>query len=73
MKTNHHQPEQLDVFPVETWLGDVVVVEVGEWVKAETEAEKVYWGALDGCLELKVASQGVVVEVGDVKHPKNSC
>ena len=31
-------------------------------------AEKVYWGALDGCLELEVASQGV----GDVKRPKNS-
>ena len=35
------------------------------------EAE-VYWGALDECLELKVASQRVVVEVGDVKHLKNS-
>jgi len=36
------------------------------------EAEKVYWGDLDECLELKVASQGVVVEVGDVKCLKNS-
>jgi hypothetical protein len=50
----------------------VVVVEVGEWVKVEMEAEKVYWGDLDECLELKVASQGVVAEVHDVKHPKNS-
>jgi len=40
--------------------------------KVEMEAEKVYWGDLDECLELKVASQGVVVEVGDVKCLKNS-
>lgn len=36
------------------------------------EAEKVYWGALDECLELKVALQEVVVEVGDLKRLKNS-
>jgi hypothetical protein len=40
--------------------------------KVEMEAEKVYWGAPDECLELKVASQGVVVEVGVVKRLKNS-
>jgi len=38
----------------------------------EMEAEKVYWAAPDECLELKVASQGVVVEVRDVKCLKNS-
>jgi len=25
MKTNHHQPEQLDVHWVEIWTGDVVI------------------------------------------------
>jgi hypothetical protein len=40
--------------------------------KVEMEVEKVYWGALDECLELKVALQAVVVEVGDVKCLKNS-
>jgi hypothetical protein len=36
------------------------------------EAGQVYWGALDECLELQVALQGVVVEEGDVKCLKNS-
>jgi hypothetical protein len=36
------------------------------------EVEKVYWGALDEYLELQVALQWVVVEVGDVKCLKNS-
>jgi hypothetical protein len=48
MKTNHHQPEELQVFPAAIWSGDVmisdavIVVDVGEWAKVETEAEKVY-------------------------------
>lgn len=40
---------------------------VGSPARVGEGAERVYWGALDERLELKV-----VVEVGDVRHPKNS-